>query len=125
VAFLILRKSVIADDGCVGTAVNVLISAARGTSFCANGVISCSVLLAVLTFERPAAAACLIKGARRVSDQDEVERENGAAVLSFPKIASGRIRAMKQNQRILRGDACDPPSAWDVCHQPVQVTAPA
>jgi hypothetical protein len=45
--------------------------------------------------------------------------------LSFPKIASGRIRAVRQNQRILRGDACDPPSAWDVCRQPVQVAAPA
>ena len=42
-----------------------------------------------------------------------------------PKIASGRIRAMRQNQRIIRGDACDPPSAWDVCRQPVQVAAPA
>ena len=35
--------------------------------------------------------------------------------LSFPKTPSTWIRAMRQNQRIiLRGDACDPPSGWDV-----------
>jgi hypothetical protein len=40
--------------------------------------------------------------------------------LSFPKIPSGRIRAMRENQGIIRRD-----SAWDVCRQPVQVAAPA
>jgi hypothetical protein len=45
--------------------------------------------------------------------------------LSFPKIPSGRIRAMRENQGIIHRDACDAPSAWDVCRKPVQVAAPA
>jgi hypothetical protein len=45
--------------------------------------------------------------------------------LSFPKIPSERIRAMMENQGIIRCDACDPPAAWAVCRQPVQVAAPA
>jgi hypothetical protein len=36
-----------------------------------------------------------------------------------------RIRAMRENQSIIRRDACHPPSAWNVCRQPVQVAAPA
>jgi adenylate cyclase len=64
--------------------------------------------------------------AARAAGGSQARASQAAALgLSFPKIASGRIRAMRQNQRILRGDACDPPSAWDVCRQPVQVTAPA
>jgi len=39
--------------------------------------------------------------------------------LSFPKNPSVRIRAMGQNQRIIRCDACDPSSAWDGYHQPI------
>jgi hypothetical protein len=46
-------------------------------------------------------------------------------VLSFPEIPSGRIRALRENQGIIRRDACHAPSAWDVCRQPVQVAAPA
>jgi hypothetical protein len=45
--------------------------------------------------------------------------------LSFPKIPSGWIRALWENQGIVRRDACHAPSAWDVCRQPVQVAAPA
>jgi hypothetical protein len=45
--------------------------------------------------------------------------------LSFPKIPSGRIRALRENQGIIRRDACHAPSAWDVCRQPFQVVAPA
>jgi hypothetical protein len=45
--------------------------------------------------------------------------------LSFPKIPSERIRAMRENQGIIRRDACHPLSAWDVCRQPVHVAAPA
>jgi len=45
--------------------------------------------------------------------------------LSFPKIPSARIRAMRQNQRIILRDACIPSDAWDICRQPVQVAAPA
>jgi 1,4-alpha-glucan branching enzyme len=47
------------------------------------------------------------------------------ARVSFPKIPSEQIRAVRQNQRIIGGDACDPPIAWDVCRQPVLVVAPA
>jgi hypothetical protein len=35
------------------------------------------------------------------------------------------IRRMRQNQRIIRRDACHPPPAWKVCPQSVQVTASA
>ena len=45
--------------------------------------------------------------------------------LWFPKIRSGRIRAVRQNQRIIRCDVCDRPPTWNVCCQPVQVAAPA
>jgi hypothetical protein len=45
--------------------------------------------------------------------------------LSFPKIPSERIRAMRENQSIIRRDACHPLSAWGVCRQPVHVAAPA
>jgi hypothetical protein len=45
--------------------------------------------------------------------------------LSFPKIPPRRIRAMRQNQRIILRDACIPSAACDVCRQPVQVAAPA
>jgi hypothetical protein len=34
--------------------------------------------------------------------------------LSFPKISSARIRAMRQNQRIILRDAWVPSAAWDV-----------
>ena len=37
----------------------------------------------------------------------------------------GRIRAMKQNQRIIRRDACVLSPACDVCRQPVSLAAPA
>jgi len=44
--------------------------------------------------------------------------------LSFPKITSGRIRAMRRNRGIIRHDVCYPPFAWDVCRQSVQVAPP-
>ena len=46
-------------------------------------------------------------------------------ILWFPKIRSGRIRAVRQNQRIIAFDACDRPLACSVCRQSVQVAAPA
>jgi hypothetical protein len=49
----------------------------------------------------------------------------GVKVLSFPKIPSVRIRAMRQNQRIIRRDARIPSAAWDLCRQPVQVATSA
>jgi transposase InsO family protein len=45
--------------------------------------------------------------------------------LSFPKIPSVRIRAIRENQSIIRRDACHPPSGWDVHRQPIQVATPA
>jgi hypothetical protein len=35
--------------------------------------------------------------------------------VSFPKISSGQLRAMKQNQRIIRHDACDPRLLMNLC----------
>jgi ABC-type nitrate/sulfonate/bicarbonate transport system permease component len=46
-------------------------------------------------------------------------------ILSFPKNPSVGIRTVRQNQRIIRRDACHPPPAWKVCPQSVQVTASA
>jgi hypothetical protein len=41
------------------------------------------------------------------------------------KFHPARIRAMRQNQRIILRDACISSAAWDVCRQPVKVAAPA
>src|SRR5258707_11687992 len=41
--------------------------------------------------------------------------------LSFPKIQSGGIRAVRQNQRIIRCDVCDHPPACNVYSRSVQV----
>ena len=45
--------------------------------------------------------------------------------LSFQKIQSGGIRAVRQNQRIILRDARIPSAAWKVCRQSVQAAAPA
>jgi hypothetical protein len=45
--------------------------------------------------------------------------------LSFPKIQSGGIRAVRQNQRIIRCDVCDHPAACNVYGRSVQAAAPA
>src|SRR5947209_548633 len=37
--------------------------------------------------------------------------EEGFEAVSFPKIQSGGIRAVRQNQRIIRSDVCDHPPA--------------
>jgi hypothetical protein len=47
----------------------------------------------------------------------------GLANLSFPKILSAWNRGMKENQSIIRRDACHPPSARNVRRQPFQVAA--
>ncbi len=44
-----------------------------------------------------------------------IEGDLAGSNLAFPKISSGQLRAMKQNQRIIRHDACDPASA----HEPL------
>jgi hypothetical protein len=48
-----------------------------------------------------------------------------SAQLSFPKISSEQICAVRQNQRIIRRDACDPPSAGNVRRRHVQATTQA
>ena len=45
--------------------------------------------------------------------------------LWFPKIGSGRIRTVRQNQRIIAFDGRDPPLACSVYRQLVQVAAAA
>jgi transglutaminase-like putative cysteine protease len=40
------------------------------------------------------------------------------------KFHPARIRAMRQNQRIIRRDARIPSAAWEFCRQPFQVAAP-
>ena len=45
--------------------------------------------------------------------------------LSLPKIPSGRIRVVTENQRIIAFDARDPPLACSIYRQPVQVAASA
>jgi len=53
--------------------------------------------------------------------------EAGKKRLACPSRKShpGRIRAMKQNQRIIRRDACVLSPACDVCRQPISLAAPA
>src|SRR5262245_4797045 len=45
--------------------------------------------------------------------------------LSFPKIRSGRIRAVKENQSIIQCDVCGRLPAWNLYRRSVQVAAPA
>jgi|SRR5580704_9755193 hypothetical protein len=45
--------------------------------------------------------------------------------LSFPKIQSGGIGAVGQNQPTIRCDVCDHPSACNLHSRSVQVTTPA
>src|SRR5262249_27141286 len=47
------------------------------------------------------------------------------APLSFPKIPSVRIRALRQNQGIIRCDDRSLPPDWHFHRQPVQAAAPA
>jgi hypothetical protein len=54
-----------------------------------------------------------------------VEPETILRWLSFPKMQSGGIRAVRQNQRIIRCDVCDHPPACNVYSRSVQVTTPA
>src|SRR5216117_554223 len=52
-------------------------------------------------------------------------KRSGPPSLSFPKIQSGGIRAVRQNQRIIRCDVCDHPPACNIYSRSVQVTTPA
>ncbi|MGH8525900.1 MAG: hypothetical protein ACREXY_17345, partial [Gammaproteobacteria bacterium] len=46
-------------------------------------------------------------------------------LLSFPKIRSGRIRAVRENQTIIQCDGCDHLPAWNIYRRSAQVAAPA
>jgi ATP diphosphatase len=63
----------------------------------------------------------------RIKQEEKAERAaaRGGAPVWFPKIRSGRIRTVRQNQRIIAFDACDPPLACRIYRQSVQVAAPA
>ena len=56
---------------------------------------------------------------------DDVHEYDPGATCRSRKSYPARIRAMRQNQRIIRRDACHPPFAWDVYRQPIQVATPA
>src|SRR5712691_3028241 len=45
--------------------------------------------------------------------------------VSFPKIRSGRIRAVRENQTIIRCDVCDHLPAWNIYRRSAQVATPA
>jgi hypothetical protein len=54
------------------------------------------------------------------------ERINWEAMPVVPENSMRRgVRAMRENQSIIRRDACHPPSSWEVCRQPIQVATPA
>jgi hypothetical protein len=55
----------------------------------------------------------------------DVEVVVGNNPVSFPKILSVRIRAVRQNQRIIQCDVCDHPPACNLHSRSVQATMPA
>jgi len=57
--------------------------------------------------------------------QKSVPTKEPADRVSLPKIRSGRIRVVTENQRIIALDARDPPPACSVYRQLVQVAASA
>ena len=67
----------------------------------------------------------LIKLASRLIVEEALEGEAGDALgreyLCIPKIPSGRIRTVRENQRIINFDGRAPPIARIVCRRPVQV----
>jgi hypothetical protein len=65
------------------------------------------------------------KKERIVKPRTPMEAFEGEMQLSFPKIQSGGIRAVRQNQRIIRCDVCDHPPACNVYSRSVQVATPA
>src|SRR6266536_2789125 len=48
-----------------------------------------------------------------------------ATYMSFPKIRSGRIRAVRENQTIIQCDGCNHLPAWNIYRRSAQVAAPA
>jgi hypothetical protein len=88
------------------------------------------VLLAIMLYAAPGiviAVAFLAFGVTRVlpTPATAFPWNEAPRYLSFPKIQSGGIRAVGQNQRIIRCDVCDHPPACNVFSRSVQVTTPA
>jgi uncharacterized membrane protein len=52
-------------------------------------------------------------------------QEARSYTLSFPKIRSGRIRAVRENQTIIQCDVCDHLPAWNIYRRSAQVAGPA
>jgi hypothetical protein len=83
-------------------------------------VIAAALAMASVSFA--AVAQVVPPGAQIVPPSDQPGRERE---LSFPKIRSGRIRAVRENQSIIRCDACDHLPAWNIYRRSVQVAASA
>jgi hypothetical protein len=64
-------------------------------------------------------------GGRHTPKQGSATIRRSCNNLSFPKIPSLRIRAVRQNQRIIRCDVCDHPPACNLHSRSVQATTPA
>src|SRR6266545_6893651 len=116
------RHRVHADRGCVVAVTNSLALYVG----CALGVTPCSHNPARMTAGsvRQGGNLMRVPSSPRLNPPFDGGR-TGRSLLSFPKIPSERIRAMRENQSIIRRDACHPLSAWDVCRQPVHVAASA
>jgi hypothetical protein len=92
----------------LATAVDLIVHCAAETNFSASSDLHWSV-----NVEGTRNVVCFARASR------------GPIPCHSRKPHPGQIRAMSQNQRIIRRDACNPPSGRDVCRQSVQIAAPA
>jgi hypothetical protein len=87
------------------------------TSRCANHNCRLDAVCDVPQCFRECVRALSCTGVYSISFESPLHRRKPSAdaenPLSFPKIPSGRIRAMRENQGIIRRDACH--ATWDVC----------
>ena len=86
-----------------------------------------SALLALALFDNGAATAQEVKQIKLTEKhiQGFMAAYEDMANLSFPKILSGKIRAVRENQSIIRCDVCDHLPAWTIYRRFVQVATPA
>jgi hypothetical protein len=73
----------------------------------------------------PASGGHVRQGARKTTAITDFFTIGQVADLSFSKIQSVGIRAVRENQRIIRCDVRDRPPACNVYSRSVQVTTPA